>query len=121
MTRPLLDLAAVCERHGITYGQSTDRLWWCETPDKNPGVAGYATPSGAVCALLKARYGITTRPHPYQWSAWPPVRLVPIERMGHIAPEGFVFTGQSELEAVVAQADHLLTTPDATTGGRAEV
>jgi hypothetical protein len=93
-----LDLAAVCARHGLIHGQSTDGLWWCETPDQNPGVAGYDSAADAVCALLKARWGIRTNHEPTSDFPW-------MAELGEdLCDWDF---GDSELACVVALADRL--------------
>lgn len=98
-----VDVAEVCTRHGLLFGQSTDGMWWCETPDQNPGVAGYPSAPAALCALLKALYGIhtfdgTKLPGPSWWHA------VRYGRFGY----AMLKNGSSELGAVVDLADLLI-------------
>jgi hypothetical protein len=121
MTRPLFALAGVCARHGLLTVRDEDG-WHCGV---KPGgniyelVQGCATEADAVCALLKARWGIMTRIDNAQ-HGWPWLAL-------HTRPEHDALNeppSQSqrfltELAAVVALADRLLATPDATTGGAA--
>jgi hypothetical protein len=108
-----VDAAEVCTRHGLLFGQSTDGMWWCETPDQNPGVAGYPTAQTALCALLKALYRIEAKPLGFRWRTWWFCRLptdarssMALRRTG-VGPTPF----GSELECIVAQADAIAGVP----------
>ncbi len=96
------ELAAVCARHRLLHGQSTDGRWWCETPDQNPGVAGYPTAADALCALLKAGYYIRTSVE---------LTITEGERWQAVVRNDGKLTGaysyESELAAVIALADQL--------------
>jgi hypothetical protein len=100
-----IDVAAVCERHRLLFGQSTDGMWWCETADQNPGVAGYETLQSALCALLKARHSVVTWEgiHPFRTGAtW----WAKADSDRH--PLGFeIECAGTELAAVVALADRM--------------
>lgn len=101
----MTDLTAVCERHGITLKPHAGG--WSAWDQSGAWSAFNDTKADAVCALLKARYGIETRQHPFQWSAWPPVARVLAMTEQEIGAHVPVYTGQSELAAVVSLADHM--------------
>ena len=86
-----LDLAAVCERHRIALAQTHEGLW-----RKRSGYGPtYDSEADAVCALLKARYRITTQQYRGmdEWRAYQ-------------TPDVDAYD-QTELEAVAKLADRL--------------
>jgi hypothetical protein len=95
-----VDLTAVCERHGITVTPYTVGSGDYVARD-HAGWVGAQTPADAVCALLKARWGITTRRGPGDgvnvWGAQCDAIFCP-----HAYP--------TELAAVAALADRLRAT-----------
>ena len=81
-------LAEICARHGIMTTRSEGR-WYAGF---EPGFGDYrlaieGTQEAAVCALLKARYGITTRQERARkhlkagWNAWAMVGETKCNRM----------------------------------------
>ena len=99
-----IDLAAVCARHGLLFGQSADGLWWCETPDQNPGAAGYSSPEDAVCTILKSVYRISTEHKPLV--EMPDVNPTHTAYFG-VMKFPYAHDRQSKLAAVVKLADLL--------------
>jgi hypothetical protein len=97
----MIDLAGVCARHGISLVLLTGmplRPLYRAADDDLEEAAG--TAGGAVCALLKARHGITVRPTPTRQNA---DRWTAYTNDGSREAE----SGPTELAAVVALADRL--------------
>ena len=99
----MTDLTDVCERHGITVAQHGPTLWIASDAVKNVFEARHArseqgvTEAAAVCALLKARWGIGTHRYSSGWGAGS-------------SHDGSITAGAdypTELAAVVALADRL--------------
>lgn len=83
------DLNAVCKRHGIVVLNDSDFLiperafsaHFLGNANSEDAAQGFPSPSSAICALLKARYGITTvvGNGPNEWGAYAdggPTRIV---------------------------------------------